>query len=191
MKKLFLFTLTAFSFSAIGQMHVDTFYQNKSEYLIYSIIEEFDSLPQDVLNTKIKNWGGTHFVNLSEVLVGETKEQLVFNYITETFNMKILGMKTTRSWYIRMVVQTKDNKMKVSLYDDGNCFWPGSYNGGVSVPAVSARQYKFNDYFGKKGTCLKMYNEGFESTKESCKNTLLDLISNIKSNSVKKEDDGW
>jgi len=81
MRKLFLLTLTAFSFSSFGQMHVDTFYQNKSEYLIYSIVQEFDSMPQDVLNTKIKNWGGTHFVNLSQVLVGETKEQFVFNYL--------------------------------------------------------------------------------------------------------------
>ena len=191
MKKLLLLTLTALNFSAFGQMHVDTFYQNKSEYLIYSIIQEFDSMPQDVLNTKIKNWGGTHFINLSQVLVGETKEQFVFNYITETFNMKTLGMKTILPWYIRMVVQTKDNKIKVSLYDDGNCFRPGSYSGGISVPAVSARQYRFSDYFGKKGTCLKMYNEGFESTKESCKNTVLDLISYIKSSNVKKADDGW
>ncbi|MFM7681663.1 MAG: hypothetical protein ACKO7P_02845 [Bacteroidota bacterium] len=66
-----------------------------------------------------------------------------------------------------------------------------SFINGQYIPAVSARQYKFTDYFGKKGTCMKMYNEGFESTKESCKNTVLDLITNIKSNAVKKEDDGW
>jgi len=191
MKKLFLATTLLMSSMIFGQLHIDTFYQNKNEFLIYSIVKEFDSLPQEVLNTKVKNWGSTNFVNMSEVLVGETKEQLVFNYISKSFYTKTLGMVTTRSWYIRMVVQIKDNKIKISMYDDGNCFWPGSYSGGVSVPATSARLYKIADYFGKKGTCMKMYNGGLQDFKSSCLHTVDDLVLSIKSNTENKDKDGW
>jgi hypothetical protein len=193
MKILFLATTLLMSSMIFGQLHIDTFYQNKNEFLIYSIVKEFDSLPQDVLNTKVKNWGSTNFVNMSEVLVGETKEQLVFNYISKSSYTKVLGMATTRSWYVRMVIQIKDNKIKISMYDDGNCFWPGSYSGGVSVPATSARLYKLADYFGKKGTCMKMYNGGLEDFKSSCFNSVDGLVKSIKSNTENKEKDkdGW
>ena len=41
---------------SIGQMHIDSLYENKEEFLILSFVQEFDSLTQDALNTKIKNW---------------------------------------------------------------------------------------------------------------------------------------
>lgn len=180
--------LTTVSFS---QLHIDSLYENKDELLIYSVVGEFDSLSQDVINTKVKNWAGTNFVNMKEVLVSETKDQLVFNYITESFFIRSLGMNTHRSWYIRMVVQIKDNKIKISLYDDGNSFWAGSYSGGVSVPSTPARKYRFSDYFGKKGTCMKMYNEGLEAAKLSCVNTANRLINSIKSSTQTDSKGDW
>jgi len=188
-KTLLMITLMmSLCFNSFSQFHIDSFYVNKTEFLMYSVVQEFDSLSQDQLNIKIKNWAGTNFTNMKEVLVSETKEQLVFNYITESFYIKTLGMATYKNWYIRMVVQIKDNKIKISIYDDGNCFWPGSYSGGVSVPSVSARTYKFQDYFGKKGTCMKMYNGGLENVHNSCIKFSNNLINTIK-NQTKVQSD--
>jgi hypothetical protein len=128
---------------------------------------------------------------MKEVLVSETKEQLVFNYITESFFIRSLGINTYKSWYIRMVVQIKDNKIKISLYDDGNAFWAGSYSGGVSVPSTPARKYRFSDYFGKKGTCMKMYTGGLEDVRKSCINTSESLINSIKSTTSVNTDGDW
>lgn len=194
MKKVQLIAMMLFMMVttiSFGQLHIDSLYDNKDELLIYSVVEEFDSLSQDVINTKVKNWAGTKFVNMKEVLVSETQEQLVFNYITESFFIRSLGMNTYKSWYIRMVVQIKDNKIKISLYDDGNAFWVGSYSGGVSVPSTPARKYRFSDYFGKKGTCMKMYNGGLEDVRKSCINTAQSLIKSIKSSTTITTEGDW
>lgn len=177
--------------SSFGQLHIDSFYIDKTQNLIYSEIQEFDSLSQEQLNTKVKNWAGTNFVNMKEVLVSETKEQLVFNYITNDFYIKILGMSQYKSWYIRMVIQIKDNKIKVSLFDDGNAFWPGSYNGGATVPSVQARKYRFSLYFSKKGTSIKMYKSGLENIKESCISTTKNLIKSLTENTNNQIDNDW
>jgi hypothetical protein len=189
MKLILMMLFVILSTNSFSQLHVDSLYDNKDELLIYSVIYEFDSLSQDVINTKVKNWAGTNFVNMKEVLVSETKEQFVFNYITESFFMKTLGISNYYNWYIRMVIQTKDNKIKISLYDDGNCYWPGSYSGGVSVPATQVREHTFLDYFNKKGTCIKMCNDGLVMVRKSCINTSSDLINSIKSNT--NTDNNW
>lgn len=185
-----LMTMTSFA-----QMHIDSFYMDKTQNLIYSEIQEFDSLSQEQLNIKVKNWAGTNFVNMKEILVSETNEQLVFNYIDETFYIKTLGRPTYKTWYIRMVVQIKDNKIKVSLFDDGNGFWAGSYSGGVSVPATQARTYRFSDYFHKKGskegTCGKMVNDGLENIKESCISTTKSLNKSLAENTNNQTDNDW
>jgi hypothetical protein len=190
MMTLMMCLMTIVSF---GQLHIDSFYMDKTQNLIYSEVQEFDSLSQEQLNIKVKNWAGTKFVNMKEVLVSETKEQLVFNYITETFYIKTLGMAQYKTWYIRMVVQIKDNKIKVSLFDDGNGFWAGSYSGGVSVPSVSARTYRFYQYFrirGKKqGLALKMYQDGLINIKNNCEITTKNLIKSLNTDII--IDSGW
>jgi hypothetical protein len=110
------------------------------------------------------NWGSTHFVNLKEVLVGETEDQLVFNYITNDFYLKTMGMVTQVSWYVRMVTQVKDGRIRVQLYDDGNAYKPGSYSGGVSTPAMQSRTYHLSYYF-KDTVARKMYNYCIEKIK--------------------------
>jgi hypothetical protein len=180
--------VTATSF---GQMLIDSFYNDKNQYLIYSVVEEFDSMSQEQLSIKVKNWAGTKFNNMNEVLVSETKEQLVFNYITKSFYIKSLGMITTYGWYIRMVVQVKDNKIKISLFDDGNSYWAGSYAGGYSYPSTSARRYKFYDYFTKDDTCRKMYNNGMENTRQNCLSIANDLALSIRTKNIKTLSDNW
>jgi len=186
-------TMSLVSLMSFGQLHIDDFYADKAQNIIYSEVYEFDSLSQEDIQMRVKNWAGTQFVNMKEVLVGETKEQLVFNYITESFYIKLLGMPEYKTWYIRMVVQMKDNKIKVSLFDDGNAFWPGTYSRGISTPATSARSIKFSAYFktrGKKeGLALKMCQDGLINIKNSCEITTKNLIKSLNTDII--IDSGW
>ena len=94
------------------------------------------------IQTQFKNWASTSFVNLKEVMVSETDNQIVLNYITKTSNyIKTMGIKSymSYSWYIRLVAQFKDGKIRVQFYDDGNAFKPGEYSRYGSLPSTPAR----------------------------------------------------
>lgn len=80
-KLLFIFTLS-FVVNANSQYLIDSLYINKGDLLINQRILVIDSVSREELINRIKNWGGVSFVNLKEVLVSETQDQLVFNYIT-------------------------------------------------------------------------------------------------------------
>ncbi|MEX2437149.1 MAG: hypothetical protein WD509_01045, partial [Candidatus Paceibacterota bacterium] len=171
------------SILSFGQIQIDEFYDNQEEYLIYSVVEELDSLNQEEIKNKVKNWAGTKFNNMNEVLVSETDNQLVFRYITKSFYTTIMGSKTIQSWYIRMVVQIKDNKMKISMYDDGNSYWAGS----KGVAPTKAGSWKFDVFFKKDGSSRKSRTEGLKDLRTSCISTTNDLIASFK----EVDNDDW
>ena len=106
-------------------------FEKAGEGLYISKVIEIPNKTQKELQTQFKNWASTSFVNLREVMVSETDNQIVLNYITKTPNyLKTLGMKMPidYSWYIRLVAQFKDGKVRVQFYDDGNAFKPGEYS---------------------------------------------------------------
>ncbi len=84
MKNLLILPFIFLSFSTFAQNCItrDSTFQNFDEKLIYSEVILIDSVNQAELIRRAKNWGGTAFVNLKEVLVAETDNQLVFNYST-------------------------------------------------------------------------------------------------------------
>jgi hypothetical protein len=117
-------------------------FEKAAEGLYISKVIEIPNKTQKELQTQFKNWASTSFVNLREVMVSETENQIVLNYITKTPNyLKTLGMKIPMdySWYIRLVAQFKDGKVRVQFYDDGNAFKPGEYSKYGNVPATPAR----------------------------------------------------
>lgn len=127
-------------------------YEDVSSGLFVSKIVEVKDKSQKDLITQFKNWASTRFVNLKEVMVSETENQIVLNYITKTNSyMKSLGMKLPMnySWYVRMVVQFKDGKVRAQFYDDGNSFIAGEYSKYGSVPAVPARTMYVHTYTKK------------------------------------------
>ncbi len=188
-KLLFIFTLS-FVVNANSQYLIDSLYINKGDLLINQRILVIDSVSREELINRIKNWGGISFVNLKEVLVSETQDQLVFNYITSGFYAKSLGIQTNMDWYVRMVIQVKDGKVRIQQFDDGNAYRPGSYSGGVSIPATQARLYHLNDYF-VDGVSRKMYNDGFAKFKNATKSTLSSLENDLIKPKSEKIDDGW
>ena len=174
MKTIILFSLLLFSSIANAQFQIDSLYQDKEQLLINQKVIIVDSVSREELINRIKNWGGVSFVNLKEVLVSETQDQLVFTYVTSGFYIKSMGITTPLDWYVRMVVQVKDGRIRVQQFDDGNTYRAGSYSGGVTGPATQARRYHLNDYF-VDGVARKTYNEGFIKFKEAANNTIISL----------------
>ena len=164
------------------QISIDSFYTNKTDFLIYSVVLQFDSLSQDALNTKIKNWAGLNFVNMKEVLVSETKEQLTFVYISKSFYVNSL-ITETYEWYIRMQIEIKDNKIRISFFDDGNVLMTGYY--------IPSRTYKLTRYFKKDGNSIKIWTDGLISLKTSCINKTIDIENSIKSSQSNIKKDDW
>ena len=157
--------------------------------MIYSQVVTFDSIPQEQIHVRTKNWAGRTFRNMNKVLVSETNEQMVFNYITGGFYTKFLGVKESWDWYVKMVVKIKDNKMKIMLYDDGNTFKAGTYTQYGSIPAKSAHTYHFYDYFKikKDSNSMPKYTDALISFKNECLLTVESLVEAIKSPSNKNE----
>ena len=126
-------------------IHIDSVFQNKEENLLSSKVISLDSVSQSDIKQRVKNWAGTTFINMNEVLVSETESQLVFNYI-ESSKFRSAGMSFDYLEYTRIIVQMKDNKVKISFYDDGNVFRPGSGN----YPSTKARSQYIKDNFKDK-----------------------------------------
>ena len=61
------------------------------------------------------------------------------------------------SWYVRMVVQFKDGKIRAQFYDDGNTFVAGTYSQYGSVPATQARTVYIKSYNKKPETFKELH----------------------------------
>jgi hypothetical protein len=115
-------------------------YEDISSRLFISKVVEMPGKTQKEISTQFKNWASTSFVNLKEVMVSETENQIVLNYITNTNTyFKLFGVKNiyTMDWYVRLVAQFKDGKIRIQFYDDGNVYKPSQYSGYPSSPSRS------------------------------------------------------
>jgi hypothetical protein len=170
-----------------GKLHLDSLYINSDNLLIDQFIFEYPNLKKEELLKKVKNWGGKRFVNLKEVLVGETDEQLVFNYIDDKMYMKSLGLNSSYSWYIRLVIQIKDGKIRAQYFDDGNTYQAGSQYS----PAIKARTYNLKNYFKESDgvkIAQKIFTAGMVSLKESLTRNSKDLDESIKTENSKSDE---
>ena len=167
-----------------GKLNVDSLYQNKDELIIHSGVLEFEGLTKEQLKTKVKNWGATKFVSLKEILVSETDDQIVLNYIDKNMYMKTMGIKIDYDWYIRLVIQFKDGKVRCQYFDDGNVYVPSS-NGSI---AISSRSNNLIHYFkesdGVKNS-MKLFTLGMVAVKEG----ILRNFASIKESIEKKDGD--
>jgi hypothetical protein len=167
-----------------GKLNVDSLYQNKDELIIHSGVLEFEGLTKEQLKTKVKNWGATKFVSLKEILVSETDDQIVLNYIDKNMFMKTMGIKIDSDWYIRLVIQFKDGKVRCQYFDDGNVYVPSS-NGSI---AISSRSNNLINYFKESDgikNSMKLFTLGMVAVKEG----VLRNFASIKESIEKKDSD--
>ena len=158
MKNLFYFFLAVMPLLSLGDNQkipytVDSLYQDPAELLLYSEVALFDSVSKADLIKEVKNWAGVRFVNLKEIIVSETEDQLVLNYISKDFTYR--NGVTALDWYIRLVIQFKDGKVKCAFYDDGNVYF---YN-AAAARATQDREIKLTDFFNKSGDAWKAYKD--------------------------------
>jgi hypothetical protein len=134
---------------------VDSIYENSAELLLSTNIIEFDSTQSvQVLKAKFKNWASIRFRNLNEVLVSETENQIVLNYIDNFIWDAGFGGNIKVGNYYKLIAQFKSGKMRIVIYDDGNTFIPS--NSGA--PAVAAHSTHYRNYFRTK---TEYQNKGF------------------------------
>jgi hypothetical protein len=175
--------------AVIETLHIDSVFQDKTTDLLFSKVIQMDSLSQSDIKERVKNWAGKAFVNMNEVLVSETESQLVFNYI-ESYSFRSMGMPYVEKQYTRIIVNIKDNRLKVSFYDDGNVFRLGA----GSAPSVPSRTQFMKDYFRKdtiienKGLRGKIMFQCVDSYQRGVNSTMKSFESGIKEVAVKKED---
>lgn len=206
MNKSYISTLFVFiAMNVFGQskaerdtVYLDQIYKDASTYLVSQRVLEFDSVSAQELMKRFENWGGQNFRNYENVRTSKTESQITLNYITSSFNPDL-------DFYINMVVEFKDNKIRVQIFDDANVFKPGSYAGTTYIAGIASRTYHVASYFKEGMIDYKLkpsmmnYAEkqakGALSYKASIESGLDELYQFIKSNSAtnsaKKTDDGW
>lgn len=204
MKKLFLISSIALisnTFLAQNEkqekdtVFLSQIYLDESTYLVSQKVIEFDSISSDELIIRFENWAGQNFRNYDKVRTSKTESQITLNYITSTFNDAL-------DFYLIMVVEFKDNKIRVQIFDDGNVYKPGSYAGSRYIAGISARIYHIRSYFSdgmiiyKPKPGMLNINEknatGSLYYKASIDGTFNEIETFIKAKvDVKKEDTGW
>jgi hypothetical protein len=184
-----LFSQSTSNLLVDDKLMIDSLYLNKDELLLESKVLNFEGKTKDELITMVKNWGSTRFVNLKEVLVSETSDQLVIVYIDKSFTIKTLGMTSANSWYIRLVIQVKDNKIRCSAYDDGNVFVPATQ---YSI-SEAARSYTLKISFktdGDKTFAIKKATHGLVNLKNSVEITI-NSLRDYKDNNTSGPSNDW
>lgn len=207
MKKIYVLSvmiLSVFSLNAQSSkqekdtVFVEKIYQDLSTYLVSQQVLEFDSVKASELMIRFENWAGQNFRNYEKVRTSKTESQITLNYITSTFS-------TSLDFYLNMVVEFKDNKIRVQIYDDANVYKPGSYSGTTYIAGVAERAYHISSYFNngmiiyKPKPGMLNINEknatGSLAYKASVDATIEEINTYIKTKSVapatKKDDDGW
>lgn len=170
-------------------------YFDESTFLVSQKVMEFDSISSDELMIRFENWAGQNFRNYDKVRTSKTESQITLNYITSTFNASL-------DFYLNMVVEFKNNKVRIQIFDDGNVYKPGSYSGSTYISGISARTYHIKSYFTdgmiiyKTKPGMLNINEknasGSLNYKMSVDKTFDDIETFIKSKiEVKKEDTDW
>jgi hypothetical protein len=182
----------------------------KEKMYISSVIEVEGKTKKDLMNA-FKNWGGVTFNNFREVIVSETDDQIVLVYTTSVPRItKVLLTTNTNllKQYVRMIVEFKDGKVRLSFYDDGNVFIPSSYAGNIPIPGAAARSYYMSDIYNNlikyenewdykkpesEKDYLKLKNSNYKfimAYQADIEKTLSSAIEGIKnSNNIKRKDD--
>jgi hypothetical protein len=170
---IIVFSLLLSPLFAQDHINIDSFFIDASKEMIYSSVVEVPGVSKAELLKRTKNWGGKTFVSAKNVVVSESEDQTVFRYIDNSFFVKSLGMSVSYPWYIRLIVEVKEGKLRAQYFDDG----------------VSNGQIHFKSYFKEddgKILAKKVCVPGLTAVKNSISSTQLSL-----SEFVKKGGDQW
>lgn len=163
---------------------INYLYKNTQSRLIADSIIKCEGLNAQDIMTKFENWGGRNFQNYSVVRTSKTENQISLKYISGNaiINNYLFDM------YIILIAEFKDGKFKLSFYDNGNAYKPGSYIGNTYIRPVSENTY-FLDFNFEDGSLTYKQSPGMFNYKQkqamsiySSKNTILKSIQDIELN---------
>lgn len=112
-------------------LYADSLYKNRTTYMMIEKIIPVPNKSQKEINLFIKEWSGLNFRSLKDVITSETDNQITMVFIKSG--------TITYDWYVRSVIQIKDGRFRIQLFDDGNCFIRG-----LNVPE---RTYHLDFFF--------------------------------------------
>jgi hypothetical protein len=170
-------------------------YEDLNSKLFLSKVLEFKGKKASDLLTIFKNAASVNFVNLKEVIVSESENQITIVYLNkcnEQYYNTLLGkMPWLIQFHTRLVAQTKDEKIRLQFYDDGNAYYQAIHQGDKSI---NARTIFISDFqeapkdaremhriTGKRGGYGVLYSQHAE-----WQSNILNLFRAIE-NSMKKE----
>ena len=195
MKPLFTLFLCSFLINClsaqtkeIDTLYINQIYKDVSEYLISDTVIEVDSTSQATLLERFENWGGRTYRDYEKVRTSKTESQVTILYIYNDF-------------YFIIKAQFKDNKAKLSLYDDGNVYKPES----SSSKATPARSYNLKTLFQNNEspniliykTKYGIFNvKGYKAKqliayKKNAEITLMSIAESLNSTSNNSKKDDW
>jgi hypothetical protein len=148
------------------------------EGLIEEKIFEYQNKSINDLKGLIKNWGGSNFRSFKDVLVNETDNQLVIRYIINDGK------------YLRVLMDLKDNKLRIRLYDDGLTHFNLFFNG----MGLFGNKNKETCCSNGKGEIKKDQKEGMDyliSIYTPIISTSKSINEYILKNSDSKKSDNW
>ena len=188
-KYIFLFVLVGVSFMSFGAdrdtLRIDDIYLDVESYLMHEVILEFDSVSASDLMIRFENWGGQNFRNYEVVRTSKSETQITLSYIVST------GLS---NWYLMLVAEFKDGKVRLRFYDGGNAFIAGP-------PSAAAGTYHLDGYFKDGFIIYKPVPSGFNgkekmasaaiAVKKSALNTAQSINENLISQVKSKEESDW
>lgn len=180
---ILVLSLFFINLNLVAQQTIDNFYEKKEELLILSTVKEFDGLPKEQLMRKVKNWAGRVFVNAEKVTVSETSDQIVFTYLDNVYNS--LYKNDPSPWYIRIIIQAKDNKIRIQFFDDKNGY------DVIGNTIVRARIHNLDIYFKNNGECKKIWCNGLMELKTKLTDTSNEIEKYIKTNEDNNKNNEW
>lgn len=166
--------LTGFSGNAQQKdtLFINDVYENVGESLMIDEVIKFDSINQITLKRRFENYAGTWFRNYNEVVTSSTEEQIVMLYIE--------SLGSDLNMYIRLVVQFKDNKVRLRFYDDGNVYKPAVYSGNTLIARpIAARSFKLSNYFTSDGMLIYNKKPGSFNVKEKAATMIKNYIEEL------------
>ncbi len=147
-------------------------FQDSTSLMVFQQVVRTDSVGKVELKKRFKNWGGTAFVNYSEVLVSETEDQVVLVFIVD-----VPGIDGIGGWYVRMIANFKDDRVRITLTDDGNTYRPArQYYAGAA-----ARSFYINAYFQRFGKIDPEKNNMFRKVHDGVIEWRNKILSTLKS----------
>jgi hypothetical protein len=149
MKSIFSFLMLLSVVSTVNAQHsfrdtiyLKDIYADSADLIACQKVIKIDSLEIIALKERALSWAGITFKNASKVVISNTENQIVIDYI-ESVSSKI----GSNNWQVRIVLEFKKGRIRYQFIDQRNAFWPGSQG----VPSSSSGSIYIKKYFDKSG----------------------------------------